>query len=157
MQSCLHFTLPEYDGYLLVITKKNWWIVSLIHSFYSKLWAKIDVRFYVVKVSFCTSNCSCSSIEHRSSNCSQLPAISCVFKYACKPLLSIVLLRSDALHLHNCLRFDSKRFCRDCRRNVIREFKELKELKRMRREPRCTSWFCVADTSFLYEVLHWYL
>ncbi|XP_039021681.1 uncharacterized protein LOC120153886 [Hibiscus syriacus] len=49
-------------------------------------------------------------------------------------------------------RFDSKRFCRDCRRNVIREFKELKELKRMRREPRCTSWFCVADTTFLYEV-----
>ncbi|XVE96137.1 hypothetical protein REPUB_Repub02eG0195600 [Reevesia pubescens] len=49
-------------------------------------------------------------------------------------------------------RFDSKRFCRDCRRNVIREFKELKELKRIRREPRCTSWFCVADTAFLYEV-----
>ncbi|KAK5836033.1 hypothetical protein PVK06_011773 [Gossypium arboreum] len=49
-------------------------------------------------------------------------------------------------------RFDSKRFCRDCRRNVIREFKELKELKRMRREPRCTSWFCVGDTAFLYEV-----
>ncbi|KAK1307804.1 hypothetical protein QJS10_CPA09g00324 [Acorus calamus] len=49
-------------------------------------------------------------------------------------------------------RFDSKRFCRDCRRNVIKEFKELKELKRMRREPRCTSWFCVADTAFQYEV-----
>ncbi|XP_062206051.1 uncharacterized protein LOC133907937 [Phragmites australis] len=49
-------------------------------------------------------------------------------------------------------RFDRKRFCRDCRRNVIREFKELKELKRMRREPRCTSWFCVADTAFKCEV-----
>lgn len=49
-------------------------------------------------------------------------------------------------------RFDSKRFCRDCRRNVIREFKELKELKRLRREPRCSSWFCVADTAFQYEV-----
>ncbi|XP_010524691.1 PREDICTED: uncharacterized protein LOC104802668 isoform X2 [Tarenaya hassleriana] len=49
-------------------------------------------------------------------------------------------------------RFDSKRFCRDCRRNVIREFKELKELKRMRREPQCTTWFCVADTDFQYEV-----
>ncbi|CAN1307056.1 hypothetical protein LINPERPRIM_LOCUS26971 [Linum perenne] len=49
-------------------------------------------------------------------------------------------------------RFDSKRFCRDCRRNVIREFKELKELKRMRREQRCTSWFCGADTAFQYEV-----
>ncbi|WVZ57877.1 hypothetical protein U9M48_008212 [Paspalum notatum var. saurae] len=49
-------------------------------------------------------------------------------------------------------RFDSKRFCRDCRRNVVREFKELKELKRMRREPRCTSWFCVADTAFKCEV-----
>ncbi|KVH88916.1 hypothetical protein Ccrd_024737 [Cynara cardunculus var. scolymus] len=48
-------------------------------------------------------------------------------------------------------RFDSKRFCRDCRKNVIREFKELKEHKRMRREARCTSWFCVADTSFQYE------
>ncbi|XP_043691288.1 uncharacterized protein LOC122641986 isoform X2 [Telopea speciosissima] len=41
---------------------------------------------------------------------------------------------------------------RDCRRNVIREFKELKELKRMRKEPHCTSWFCVADTAFQYEV-----
>ncbi|XP_042494143.1 uncharacterized protein LOC122073612 isoform X2 [Macadamia integrifolia] len=41
---------------------------------------------------------------------------------------------------------------RDCRRNVIREFKELKELKRIRKEPRCTSWFCVADTAFQYEV-----
>uniref|UniRef100_A0A803LM20 Uncharacterized protein n=1 Tax=Chenopodium quinoa TaxID=63459 RepID=A0A803LM20_CHEQI len=49
-------------------------------------------------------------------------------------------------------RFDHKRFCRDCRRNVLREFKELKELKRTRREPRCTSWFCVADTAFQYEV-----
>uniref|UniRef100_A0A0D9VRG6 Uncharacterized protein n=1 Tax=Leersia perrieri TaxID=77586 RepID=A0A0D9VRG6_9ORYZ len=49
-------------------------------------------------------------------------------------------------------RFESKRFCRDCRRNVIREFKELKELKRMRREPRCTSWFCVADTDFQCEL-----
>ncbi|RCV45756.1 hypothetical protein SETIT_9G478700v2 [Setaria italica] len=49
-------------------------------------------------------------------------------------------------------RFDSKRFCRECRRNVIREFKELKELKRMRREPHCTSWFCVTDTAFQCEV-----
>ncbi|XP_022851567.1 uncharacterized protein LOC111373291 [Olea europaea var. sylvestris] len=54
----------------------------------------------------------------------------------------------------SCGRFDSKSFCRDCRRNVIREFKELKELKRMRREPRCTSWFCVADTAFQCEVFH---
>ncbi|KAL0338033.1 UNVERIFIED_CONTAM: hypothetical protein Scaly_2078400 [Sesamum calycinum] len=54
--------------------------------------------------------------------------------------------------LEDFMWFDSKRFCRDCRRNVIREFKELKELKRMRREPRCTSWFCVADTAFQYEV-----
>ncbi|XP_049368404.1 uncharacterized protein LOC125833303 [Solanum verrucosum] len=51
-------------------------------------------------------------------------------------------------------RFDSKRFCRDCRRNVIREFKELKELKRMRREPHCSIWFCVADAAFQYEVSH---
>ncbi|URE07425.1 hypothetical protein MUK42_20178, partial [Musa troglodytarum] len=49
-------------------------------------------------------------------------------------------------------RFDSKRFCRDCRRNVIREFKELKEFKRMRKEPRCSRWFCVADLAFHYEV-----
>lgn len=49
-------------------------------------------------------------------------------------------------------RFDNKRFCRDCRKNVVREFKELKELKRMRRETRCTTWFCGADTSFQYEV-----
>ncbi|OVA20710.1 hypothetical protein BVC80_881g75 [Macleaya cordata] len=49
-------------------------------------------------------------------------------------------------------RFESKRFCRDCRRNVIREFKELKELKRIRRETRCTIWFCVADVAFDYEV-----
>jgi hypothetical protein len=49
-------------------------------------------------------------------------------------------------------RFDCKKFCRDCRRNVIREFKELKELKRIQRDPRCTDWFCVADTAFQYEV-----
>ncbi|ESQ52920.1 hypothetical protein EUTSA_v10016161mg [Eutrema salsugineum] len=49
-------------------------------------------------------------------------------------------------------RFDCKKFCRDCRRNVIREFKLLKEHKRMQREPRCTDWFCVADTAFQYEV-----
>ncbi|CAN8284680.1 unnamed protein product [Cochlearia groenlandica] len=49
-------------------------------------------------------------------------------------------------------RFDCKKFCRDCRRNVIREFKELKELKRIQREPRCTDWFCVADTAFQYQV-----
>ncbi|XP_047972042.1 uncharacterized protein LOC125214879 [Salvia hispanica] len=51
-------------------------------------------------------------------------------------------------------RFDSKRFCRDCRKNVIREFKELKELKRMRKDPRCTSWLCAADSAFQYEVSH---
>ncbi|KAM7270047.1 hypothetical protein ACFE04_029261 [Oxalis oulophora] len=49
-------------------------------------------------------------------------------------------------------RFDSKRFCRDCRRNVIREFKELKELKRLKKEPHCTSWFCVANTDIQFEV-----
>ncbi|WZZ40419.1 hypothetical protein YC2023_036678 [Brassica napus] len=49
-------------------------------------------------------------------------------------------------------RFKCKKFCKDCRRNVIREFKELKELKRMQREPQCTDWFCVADTAIHYEV-----
>lgn len=60
---------------------------------------------------------------------------------------------NDIINLTSIYRFDSKRFCRDCRRNVIREFKELKELKRMRRELRCTTWFCLADTAFQYEVV----
>lgn len=51
-------------------------------------------------------------------------------------------------------RFNSKRFCRDCRRNVLREFKEMKELKRSRKEPQCTQWFCAADSVFRYEVNH---
>ncbi|KAL0720432.1 hypothetical protein Bca4012_035031 [Brassica carinata] len=49
-------------------------------------------------------------------------------------------------------RFDRKKFCRDCRKNVIREFKALKEIKRMQRKPQCTEWFCVADTAFQYQV-----
>ncbi|KAF8097805.1 hypothetical protein N665_0280s0008 [Sinapis alba] len=49
-------------------------------------------------------------------------------------------------------RFDCKKFCRDCRKNVIREFKALKDLKRMQRKPQCTEWFCVADTAFQYQV-----
>ncbi|KAK1367401.1 hypothetical protein POM88_042962 [Heracleum sosnowskyi] len=32
-------------------------------------------------------------------------------------------------------RFDRKKFCKDCRKNVVREFKELKELMRIRKEP----------------------
>ncbi|KAH8485534.1 hypothetical protein H0E87_027100 [Populus deltoides] len=66
--------------------------------------------------------------------------------------LSLLRMKEEDFIERLMCRFDSKRFCRDCRRNVIREFKELKELKRMRREPRCTSWFCVADTAFQYEV-----
>ncbi|KAL3533974.1 hypothetical protein ACH5RR_007495 [Cinchona calisaya] len=68
--------------------------------------------------------------------------------------LSLLRMKEDDFIERLMFRFDSKRFCRDCRRNVIREFKELKELKRMKREPRCTSWFCVADTAFQYEVSH---
>ncbi|KAG2332250.1 hypothetical protein Bca52824_003430 [Brassica carinata] len=49
-------------------------------------------------------------------------------------------------------RFKRKKFCKDCRRNVIREFKELKELKRMQKQPQCNDWFCVADTAIQYEV-----
>ncbi|XP_048609273.1 uncharacterized protein LOC106450639 isoform X1 [Brassica napus] len=49
-------------------------------------------------------------------------------------------------------RFDRKKFCRDCRKNVIREFKALKELKRIQRKTQCTEWFCVADTAFQYQV-----
>ncbi|XP_072991013.1 uncharacterized protein [Typha latifolia] len=66
--------------------------------------------------------------------------------------LSLLRMKEEDFIEKLMYRFDSKRFCRDCRRNVIREFKELKELKRMRREPRCTNWFCVADTAFQYEV-----
>lgn len=68
------------------------------------------------------------------------------------PCVSQQLFLMLSAFLFEFIRFDSKRFCRDCRRNVIREFKELKELKRMRREPRCTSWFCGPDTAFHYEV-----
>ncbi|KAJ0258336.1 Uncharacterized protein HA466_0071430 [Hirschfeldia incana] len=49
-------------------------------------------------------------------------------------------------------RFDRKKFCRDCRKNVVREFKALKEIKRMQRKPQCTEWFCVPDTAFQYQV-----
>ncbi|KAL2320877.1 hypothetical protein Fmac_029846 [Flemingia macrophylla] len=66
--------------------------------------------------------------------------------------LSLLRMKEEDFIERLMYRFDSKRFCRDCRRNVIREFKELKELKRMRREPRCTNWFCVADSAFQYEV-----
>ncbi|KAL8162280.1 hypothetical protein V2J09_013769 [Rumex salicifolius] len=65
---------------------------------------------------------------------------------------SLLRMKEDDFVERLMYRFDSKRFCRDCRRNVIREFKELKELKRTRRIPRCTSWFCVADAAFQYEV-----
>ncbi|ONK75047.1 uncharacterized protein A4U43_C03F12770 [Asparagus officinalis] len=65
---------------------------------------------------------------------------------------SLLRMREEDFIERLMYRFDSKRFCRDCRRNVIREFKELKELKRMRKELHCTTWFCVADTSFQYEV-----
>ncbi|KAG5083500.1 hypothetical protein AAZX31_19G135900 [Glycine max] len=66
--------------------------------------------------------------------------------------LSLLRMKEEDFIERLMYRFDSKRFCRDCRRNVIREYKELKELKRIRREPRCTSWFCVADSAFQYEV-----
>ncbi|KAG7033556.1 hypothetical protein SDJN02_03278 [Cucurbita argyrosperma subsp. argyrosperma] len=66
--------------------------------------------------------------------------------------LSLLRMKEEDFIERLMYRFDSKRFCRDCRRNVIREFKELKELKRIRREPCCTSWFCVADMAFNYEV-----
>ncbi|KZV37916.1 hypothetical protein F511_12198 [Dorcoceras hygrometricum] len=65
---------------------------------------------------------------------------------------SLLRMKEDDFVERLMYRFYRKRFCRDCRRNVIREFKELKELKRMRMEPRCTSWFCAADTAFQYEV-----
>ncbi|KAM0053113.1 hypothetical protein Hdeb2414_s0007g00256171 [Helianthus debilis subsp. tardiflorus] len=64
---------------------------------------------------------------------------------------SLLRMKEEDLMERLMYRFDSKRFCRGCRKNVIREFKELKELKRMTREARCTSWFCVADTSFQCE------
>ncbi|XP_052176517.1 uncharacterized protein LOC127790840 isoform X2 [Diospyros lotus] len=67
---------------------------------------------------------------------------------------SLLRMKEDDFIERLIYRFDSKRFCRDCRRNVIRGFKELKELKRLRKDPQCTSWFCVADTAFQYEVSH---
>lgn len=66
--------------------------------------------------------------------------------------LSLLRMKEEDFIERLMYRFESKRFCRDCRRNVIREFKELKELKRIRRETRCTIWFCAADISFDYEV-----
>ncbi|PKA65157.1 hypothetical protein AXF42_Ash013278 [Apostasia shenzhenica] len=65
---------------------------------------------------------------------------------------SLLRMKEDDFIERLVYRFDSKRFCRDCRRNVLREFKELKELKRTRKKLHCTSWFCVADTDFQYEV-----
>ncbi|XP_073105334.1 uncharacterized protein [Elaeis guineensis] len=65
---------------------------------------------------------------------------------------SLLRMKEEEFMDRLTFRFESKRFCRDCRRNVIGEFKELKELKRMQREPHCTSWFCAADTAFQYEV-----
>ncbi|KAH7656563.1 hypothetical protein IHE45_18G082500 [Dioscorea alata] len=77
-------------------------------------------------------------------------------KLSCKTLVDFWRALGDETRL-SLLRMKEEDFIerlmyRDCRRNVIREFKELKELKRMRRELRCTSWFCLADTAFQYEV-----
>ncbi|XP_074582674.1 uncharacterized protein LOC141838938 [Curcuma longa] len=66
--------------------------------------------------------------------------------------LSLLRMKEEDFIERLIYRFDSKRFCRDCRRNVIREFKELKELKRLHKEPCCTRWFCVADSAFQYQV-----
>ncbi|XP_074571688.1 uncharacterized protein LOC141828209 [Curcuma longa] len=66
--------------------------------------------------------------------------------------LSLLRMKEEDFIERLMYRFDSKKFCRDCRRNVIREFKELKELKRLHKEPCCTRWFCVADSAFQYQV-----
>lgn len=65
---------------------------------------------------------------------------------------SLLRMKEEDFIARLMFRFDSKRFCRDCRRNVLRELKELKELKRSRKELKCTRWFCNADTAFRYEV-----
>ncbi|TVU14759.1 hypothetical protein EJB05_38295 [Eragrostis curvula] len=64
---------------------------------------------------------------------------------------SLLRMREEDFIEKLTCRFNKKKFCRDCRRNVTREFKELKELKRMRRERRCNCWFCV-DNGFQCEV-----
>ncbi|XP_024377831.1 uncharacterized protein [Physcomitrium patens] len=66
--------------------------------------------------------------------------------------LSLLRMKEEDFIERLMFRFNSKRFCRDCRRNVLREFKEMKELKRSRKEPQCTQWFCAADSVFRYEV-----
>lgn len=65
---------------------------------------------------------------------------------------SLLRMKEEDFIARLMFRFESKRFCRDCRRNVLKELKELKELKRSRKEPKCTRWFCNADTAFRYEV-----
>lgn len=65
---------------------------------------------------------------------------------------SLLRMKEEDFIARLMFRFESKRFCRDCRRNVLKELKELKELKRSRKEPKCTRWFCNADTTFRYEV-----
>ncbi|KAG0465704.1 hypothetical protein HPP92_019868 [Vanilla planifolia] len=65
---------------------------------------------------------------------------------------SLFQMKEDDFIERLMYRFDSKRFCRDCRRNVLREFKELKELKRLKKELHCTRWFCISDTSIQYEL-----
>eukprot|EP00250_Pteridium_aquilinum_P006714 c16576_g1_i1 orf=170-4153(-) len=65
---------------------------------------------------------------------------------------SLLRMKEEDFIARLMFRFESKRFCRDCRRNVLKELKELKELKRSRKEPKCTKWFCNADTAFRYEV-----
>ncbi|KAH7297297.1 hypothetical protein KP509_26G064500 [Ceratopteris richardii] len=65
---------------------------------------------------------------------------------------SLLRMKEEDFIARLMYRFESKRFCRDCRRNVLKELKELKELKRSRKEPKCTRWFCNADTAFQYEV-----
>ncbi|KAK3144920.1 hypothetical protein QOZ80_4AG0319740 [Eleusine coracana subsp. coracana] len=64
---------------------------------------------------------------------------------------SLLLMREEYFIEKLTHRFNRKKFCRDCRKNVIREFKELKEPKRMRRERHCNCWFCV-DNGFQCEV-----
>lgn len=64
---------------------------------------------------------------------------------------SLLRMKEEDFIARLMFRFESKRFCRDCRRNVLKELKELKELKRARKEPKCTRWFCNADTAFRYE------
>ncbi|XP_074349464.1 uncharacterized protein LOC141689174 isoform X1 [Apium graveolens] len=49
--------------------------------------------------------------------------------------VSLLKMKKEDFMERLVYRFDRKKFCKDCRKNVVREFKELKELMRIKKEP----------------------